>query len=236
METVSDVITEDDDSSSFVGREVTLAGHLEDVRTTARTFARNLGFSVEVAEDVALAARLHDIGKADPRFQRMLLGGSEIRASMSQVFLAKSKGESRDAVARELARERADYPKGYRHELLSVAMLDGVELPAHDRELVLHLVGSHHGWCRPFAPATDPGPSLEVPLELDGFRFRADAAHTLARLDSGVPERFFGLIERYGWWGLAWLEAVMRLADHRASELYEREESGAAVSEGAIIR
>ena len=224
-EAVSEVITEDDDSSSFIGREVTLTAHLDDVREVAGTFATNLGFPREIGEDVALAAWLHDIGKADPRFQRMLMGGSEVRASLQRELLAKSNGEARDAGAREVARTRAGYPRGYRHELLSVAMLDDVAIPAHDRDLVLHLVGSHHGWCRPFAPAVDPGPSLHVELDLEGQKLHADAAHSMARLDSGVAERFFDLIERYGWWGLAWLEAVMRLADHRASEMYETRDS-----------
>jgi CRISPR-associated endonuclease/helicase Cas3 len=216
-----EILTEDDDSGSFTGVELTLRRHLSDVKEQVRKFAQHLGTSEEIAEDLALAAWLHDVGKADRRFQQILVGGSEVRLALQREPLAKSSGEARDFASRDRARQRARYPRGYRHELLSVAMLEsspGALDAAHDRDLVLHLVGSHHGWCRPFAPAIDPGPHLDVELTLGGLLLRADAAHGLARLDSGVADRFFDLVERYGWWGLAWLEAIVRLADHRASE------------------
>lgn len=216
-----EIVTDDDDSSSFTGVALTLGTHLSDVERQVRAFAQNLGLPENVAGDVALAAALHDVGKADPRFQQLLAGGSEVRLALQSEPFAKSAGEMRDVRARELARRRAGYPLGYRHEILSVAMLEGcdeVMASAHDRDLVLHLVGSHHGWGRPFAPAVDPGPSLEVRFELKGTVMVANAGHALARLDSGVGDRFFALVERYGWWGLAWLEAILRLADHVASE------------------
>lgn len=218
-------VTTEDDRASFTGREVPLARHLADVGACAERFARALAWPEALVADVGLAARLHDLGKADPRFQRLLHGGSEVRAALRDEPLAKSALPALDASARRVAQERSGYPRGARHELLSVALaeatpalLDG----AHDRDLVLHLVGSHHGWCRPFAPAVHDEAPVDVEVEVDGHRAVARSDHRLARLDSGVSDRFWSLTERYGWWGLAWIEAVMRLADHRASEAEEQ--------------
>jgi CRISPR-associated endonuclease/helicase Cas3 len=218
---MGDARTEDDDSGSFTDSDVTLARHLHDVEEFVRRFAGNLGISPDLVSDLALAGSLHDVGKADRRFQRMLAGGNEVRLALQEEPLAKSSGSVPHAAARQQARQRSGYPEGYRHELLSVGMLDGTPgalEDAKDRDLVLHLVGSHHGWCRPFAPAVDPGPPQAVEFDLGNLVLRADAAHGLARLDSGVADRFWELVERYGWWGLAWLESILRLADHRASE------------------
>jgi CRISPR-associated endonuclease/helicase Cas3 len=34
-----------------------------------------------------------------------------------------------------------------------------------------------------------------------------------------VPLRFWSVTQTYGWWGIALLESVLRLADHRVSQL-----------------
>lgn len=220
VDATSDIVNDDDDSASYIGREVGLIQHLGDVERWARCFAKNLDLPREFADDLALAARLHDIGKADPRFQQLLHGGSAVRTAANQQLLAKSRGDSGDREARRQAHRASNYPKGYRHELLSVAMLGNAQClaQANDADLVMHLVGSHHGWCRPFAPAVADGHSMSVEFSLDGVRYAADAAHGLGSLDSGVADRYWLLTERYGWWTLAWFEALLRLADHRASE------------------
>lgn len=218
----------EDDGASFIEREVTLAAHSKDVWRWAEAFARRIGLPDAVREDLALAAWLHDVGKADPRFQRWLVGGSAVRLALLDAPLAKSAQTCRDRRAGQQARLLAGYPDGYRHELLSVAMIaNNARLleQAHDRELVLHLVGSHHGWCRPFAPFNDHAEDIEASVSMtNGPRdasadLTAGTRHQLARLDSGVTDRFWTLTQRYGWWGLAWLEAILRLADHRASAM-----------------
>jgi CRISPR-associated endonuclease/helicase Cas3 len=215
----ADVSTEDD-SSSLTGVEVTLREHMTGVASWADRFARQCGLPEGVARDVVLAARWHDAGKVDPRFQRMLRGGSPL-SDVAAEPIAKSRMIARDRVARQRARELSRYPKGGRHELSSVTLLEqGAALlaEAHDRELVLHLVASHHGWCRPFAPVVEDPEPVELVLDAGSVQVRASSKHELGALDSGIADRFWRLVDRYGWYGLAWLEAILRLADHRRSE------------------
>lgn len=89
---------------------------------------------------------------------------------------------------------------------------------AHDRDLFLYLIAAHHGHCRPFATVVEDDQPADVACDYLGRHFQANSATGIEKLDSGVAERFWRLIRRYGWWGLAYLEAALRLADHRASE------------------
>lgn len=218
--------TSEDDSSSFIGVPVPLKRHLAGVARRAGDFALRAGLPQTVVEDLRLAALLHDVGKADVRFQRLLHGGSAFRASLATEPLAKSGRLSARRDERARAAARSGYPAGARHEVQSVALLDGstAMVAAHDPDLVLHLVASHHGRCRPFAPWVEDPLPVEISLPWDGATLRASSDHGLARLDSGVGERFWLLVRRYGWWGLAWLEALLRLADHLESEQEQERE------------
>jgi CRISPR-associated endonuclease/helicase Cas3 len=215
-----------DDGSSAIGRAVSLDEHLAGVEAWARSLAAACGLPATMIDDLACAGRWHDLGKADPRFQVLLYGGDEIRAAAGRP-LAKSGMQYGDRQAQQRAAEVARLPKGFRHEMASVALLQtsdaGQALLAScaDPELVLHLVASHHGHARPFAPPEDHRgqPSdLRVRTTVGAVVLEAPADHRQDAVDSGIADRFFRLQHRYGWWGLAWLEAILRLADHRESE------------------
>lgn len=151
------------------------------------------------------------------------------------------RGDSADALVAEAARRAAAFVgEGKRRVAVMVnrvrtageiasAVAKRLELPTDPdlADLLLHLVvASHHGHARPFAPiSVDPEPPT-VEGALGDARIRltttARAAWTPHRADSGLADRFWRLTRRYGWWGLAYLEAIVRLGDWYASGLAVR--------------
>jgi CRISPR-associated endonuclease/helicase Cas3 len=82
---------------------------------------------------------------------------------------------------------------------------------------VLHLVGTHHGWGRPLPPiVVDPEPRT-LTYTFDGHILTSDSDLVESPLALDMADRFWRLVERYGYHGLAWLEAILRLADHQQS-------------------
>lgn len=92
------------------------------------------------------------------------------------------------------SRKLAGLPHGWRHELASVAQRIDID------PLVRYLIGSHHGRGRPWMPVT-PDPKLW---------HKAQAAHW--------PALAAQMQDRYGFWGLCYLEAILRLADWARSD------------------
>ena len=218
------VLDDGADQTSHTGREaVHLRDHCAHVEAaTRRTFG--LVPASGVMEACALAARLHDFGKADERFQAMLVRAARtdvwMMAGRGSALLAKSAGFPPTRSERRAARRRAGLPEGFRHEMLSVQFAEqyaGLPTNPVERSLVLHLIATHHGYGRPFAPVAqdDHPPDVEV----DGMRIGGHQrlSAPLHRLNSGVAERFWILTRHFGWWGLAFVESLLRLADWQAS-------------------
>ena len=155
-------VTEDETlsrTSQRAGQPVTLDDHTSEVVADVECFTRTLGFRKQVAEDLSIAAFLHDAGKVDTRFQTLLSGGDRWNLPDGPV-MAKSGNPSPPG-----AWERADLPDGWRHEAMSVrmALAHPRFADAHDPELVLWLIGTHHGLGRPFFGFADPADDVPVP-------------------------------------------------------------------------
>ena len=92
--------------------------------------------------------------------------------------------------------------EGYAHEFGSLVAAERTDLPEATRDLILHLIAAHHGHGRPL-------------IRSDGCE---DAPRSALEATAGAAAlRFARLQERYGPWGLAWREAMLRAADQGAS-------------------
>lgn len=177
-------LPDDRDAASFATREQALEDHLEAARAWAETLGRALELPPAVVQSLAEAGAWHDRGKARPWWQAAI-------GNHGDPPLAKSGGARFDQAANQ----------GYRHELGSLLEAEGVldaEGSTEDR-LTLHLLAAHHGYARP------------------GFPERAyDRQHALPENRAAVQRalgRFAYLQREYGWWGLAYLEALLKGAD-----------------------
>jgi len=175
-------------------RAQTLADHAAAVEGEVVAMARRLGLPGPYCEMLRLAARCHDAGKAAERWQ--------------DAFSAPKDGRPyAKTAARRVNQARLGH---YRHEFgsLAEALREPAlaELPADLRDLALHLIAAHHGRARPVIDGRD------APL-------MPSAAEAIAR---EAALRFARLQRRFGPWGLAWWEALLRCADAAASAKLER--------------
>jgi CRISPR-associated endonuclease/helicase Cas3 len=149
---------------------------------------------------LAVAAFLHDEGKKAPRWQRAFKAERDARKFGLSGPLAKTRGPIDQAIL-----------DGYRHEFGSLPIAEGharfQALPEEWRELVLHLIAAHHGQAR---PVIDTSGCEDAP---------PSALEARAR---NVALRFARLQRRWGPWGLAWWEALLRAADQQASRENDR--------------
>lgn len=216
-----DLFADQDDLTSAVlskdQETVSLDEHTQSVQVAAERLTK-LCLPQKFLKTMRDAAFWHDAGKMDERFQLMLHGGDEL--CLESTILAKSLDIPMSPQRREQLQRRIGLPNRFRHEMLSVHLAEHFsELVSEaDFDLVMHLVASHHGYARPFAPVCEDSEFTEISGQLGDCKIQVSIEERqqwplLHRVDSKIAERFWLLTRRYGWWGLAYLEAVLRLAD-----------------------
>jgi CRISPR-associated endonuclease/helicase Cas3 len=188
----------DDDGSKTAKAPITWKHHTQDVTDRATKIADTLLKDCpDLHRALVLAARFHDLGKRRIVWQRSI-GNPD----PTNCYAKSGKDPKTGRLWKPLELTT------YRHEfgsLLDVLNKDEFkQLGDEMKELVLHLIAVHHGRGRPHFPAEevfDPEPN--------GRDVSAVAAE--------VPRRFARLQRKYGRWGLAYLESLLRAADYAAS-------------------
>ncbi|MFM1991026.1 MAG: hypothetical protein RJA99_3983 [Pseudomonadota bacterium] len=184
-----------EEGRSGARRSQRLDEHQEWTEAAARRLAAALSLDEPHAGMLATAARLHDEGKRSERWQL--------------AFHAPDDGGP--PFAKTIGRPDVALLDGYRHEFGSLphAEADAAvrAMPPDLRDLCLHLIASHHGGARPVistSGATEPPSHAALRAREVAFRY--------ARLDA-----------RWGPWGLAWWETLLRAADQQASRRNDQE-------------
>ena len=192
-------LREADDMASL-GMEAgrTVNEHDADVERYVKAIARKIGLDEELIEAIGHAGLGHDRGKNRDWWQAAI--GNPKTDNPEWQPLAKSIHKSFDN----------NLNQNYRHEFGSLVETeaDG-ELKEHPhRDLILHLIAAHHGYARPHFPS-------------EAFD-RSQPTAVSGKIAEEAMQRFDRLQRKYGWWQLAYLEAVLKAADALASRDFNR--------------
>lgn len=187
------------ENSENATKPVLLDSHVSEVEINAAKIIDGLIFDPDKAVDarikraILIAAKFHDLGKRRELWQRSI-GRPE---RLADIWFGKSG-----------RRWKPRHITDYRHEFGSLVDLQSVpefqSLDDESKDLVQHLIATHHGQARPHFTATQIiDPSSTTPI--------------CEAIDVEVPRRFARLQRKFGRWGLAYVESILRAADWHAS-------------------
>ena len=168
-----------------------LQSHLSGVQECARSICRKLNLDPWLTEAIELSGAWHDLGKGRSVWQR---GAGNDKANLP--------------IAKPVHGRPPENLNHYRHELGSLIdvcaspelAIKFDEFTTDQRAVALQLIGAHHGRARPYFPANESG---------DG----ESPESVVSAVTDDVPVRFARLQSRFGRWGLAFLESILRSAD-----------------------
>ena len=184
-----------EDSPADAKFRQTLAEHHARIKADMENMAQRLALPPEIQSALAIAAKLHDCGKEAAVWQEYAQNANPDGSLKCGEALAKS--------------ENYGHPQtlgGYRHEWGSAEKAkESEEVKNHpERDLILHLISAHHGHCRPSFP--QEAYDKDQMTDRDASISNTEATRQYAKLQ-----------QRFGRWGLAWLEALVKCADAKAS-------------------
>jgi len=241
--TVAEVEAYDDEHRSFLGRAVELSEHLSDVESEARRLCERL--PVAQRDAVVRAARWHDLGKAHAAFRGMLshvdqgLDPTRLWAKARDPEKGQKRTRARYVIEKAPdGKITAERPR-FRHELASALAWLALHGDDAEGDLIAYLIAAHHGKVRMslralpeereapggrlFARGVWDGDRLPVVQFVDGETIpEVELKLDLMQLGDGPQgpswtTRTQELLKALGPFQLAWYEALVRIADWRAS-------------------
>ncbi|MYC26372.1 MAG: CRISPR-associated helicase Cas3' [Gammaproteobacteria bacterium] len=218
----------DADPTSKSVRPVTLEAHTGHVIRETNKLTKNI---IEIDGDtrkmLQIAATYHDIGKVHCIFQGTMRNGLVGEYDQKTVW-AKSQKNTKHKI------------RGFRHEAVSaLAYLEQKDQTKYElRDLVAYLIMAHHGKVRMslrrFSRKNQDGGKYLLGIKTDGDYLPEFSCKYVniskSRIDTGIGdmgreedrpswvERTLTLLEQYGPFRLAYLEALIRRSDWLASE------------------
>lgn len=231
----------DTDNDSESKCFVKLSDHLTHVTTEVISLCGTLGISSDQRKLLCTAAHWHDVGKAHQMFQERMSTNDEESRPRPEYQLAKApyydRGKGRPY---------------FRHELASALAYLSQSDWSREADLVAYLIAAHHGKVRMnlrALPVEEPRKARRngetasprfargiwegdnvPPVEMNGETLWDGGELTLSVMELGEHpatgsswmERTSCLLSKYGPFRLAWFEALLRIADWRASEKEEK--------------
>ena len=204
----------------------TIEAHACAVRAQLERYVERIDLPEPTRAALVLAAAAHDHGKADPRMQAYFRRGVN---DFGAKPIAKSTFGTSNPVVNRIARRLSGYPRRWRHEIASVAVLEdalasgriaieGISLDALDRPLALDAGAGHHGCGYPLPPVPGEG-ALPRSFHIDaaGVAGSARGDGQDGWGDGAWLVRSLDVRARYGAWGVTYLEGLLILADRVVS-------------------